>query len=61
MAKKADIEKSKLAPLFKTRIIRRCWRCGRNRGVIRFFKMCRICIREMAERGDIAGLRKSSW
>ena len=38
-----------------------CTICGRGRGVLRFFNMCRICIREHARRGLIPGLRKSSW
>lgn len=61
MAKKSDIEKVKRKPRFSTKIVRRCWRCGRNHGYMKFFNMCRICIREMAERGDIPGMRKSSW
>lgn len=61
MAKKSKIAKALKKPKYKTRIIRRCWRCGRNRGVLRYFEMCRICIREMAEKGDIPGMRKSSW
>ena len=61
MAKKSKIEKALKKPLFKTRIIRRCWRCGRIHGILRYFEMCRICIREMAEKGAIPGMRKSSW
>lgn len=61
MAKKSKINKAKKKPKFSTRIVRRCWRCGRNRGYLRFFKLCRICLREKAEKGEIPGLRKSSW
>ncbi|MEK7145988.1 MAG: 30S ribosomal protein S14 [Patescibacteria group bacterium] len=39
----------------------RCTKCGKNRGVIRKFTLCRICIREFAQKGEIMGLRKSSW
>ncbi|MCU0463075.1 MAG: type Z 30S ribosomal protein S14 [Anaerolineae bacterium] len=39
----------------------RCNRCGRPRGFYRRFGLCRICVREMALRGEIPGLVKSSW
>lgn len=61
MAKKAQIEKAKKKPKYKTRIIRRCFRCGRRRGYIRKFGLCRICFREMANKGEIPGVKKSSW
>ncbi|PIS41645.1 MAG: type Z 30S ribosomal protein S14 [Candidatus Kerfeldbacteria bacterium CG08_land_8_20_14_0_20_42_7] len=61
MAKKSRIAKSKRPPKYSTRVVRRCWRCGRNRGYIKRFNMCRICLREFANKGHIPGLRKSSW
>jgi len=61
MAKKSKIAKSQKKPKYNTRKVRRCWRCGRNKGVLRFFKLCRICTRELAEKGHIPGMRKSSW
>jgi small subunit ribosomal protein S14 len=61
MARKALIEKSKRTPKFSTRIVRRCWRCGRNHGYIRDFGLCRICFRELASNGDLPGITKSSW
>jgi len=61
MARKALIAKSKRKPKFSTRTIRRCWRCGRNRGFMRDFNLCRICFRELAENGDLPGIKKSSW
>ncbi|MDP2910015.1 MAG: type Z 30S ribosomal protein S14 [bacterium] len=61
MAKKSRIAKSKRTPKFSTRIVRRCFKCGRNRGYIRKFGLCRICFREMANKGEIPGIRKSSW
>jgi len=61
MATKAQILKSKRKPKFSTRVVRRCFRCGRRRGYMRKFGLCRICFREMANRGEIAGIRKSSW
>lgn len=61
MAKKSQIVKSNRKQKYSTRLVRRCSRCGRQRGYIRFFKMCRICTREMADKGDLPGVRKSSW
>lgn len=61
MAKKSLIEKAKRKPKYSTRIIRRCTSCGRNRGYIRKFGLCRICFREKASLGEIPGVIKSSW
>lgn len=61
MATSGQIAKSKRKPKFSTRIVRRCWRCGRNRGYLRTFNLCRICLRELANKGDVPGLRKASW
>lgn len=64
MATKSQIAKSKRSRLhskFSTRIVRRCLRCGRKRGYMRDFDLCRICFRECANRGDIPGVRKASW
>jgi len=61
MAKKALIEKSKRTPKFGVRQRNRCQRCGRPRAFIRKFGICRICFREMSLRGEIPGVRKSSW
>ncbi len=61
MAIKSQIAKSNRKPKFSTRIVRRCWRCGRNHSFIRRFGLCRICFRELAERGEITGVTRSSW
>ena len=61
MASTALIVKAKRKPKFSTRTINRCWRCGRNHGFMRDFKLCRICFRELADNGDLPGIRKSSW
>ena len=61
MATEAQIAKSKKKPKFSTRIVRRCGLCGRKRGYMRDFGLCRICFREKAENGLIPGVRKSSW
>jgi small subunit ribosomal protein S14 len=39
----------------------RCWRCGRPRGYLRKFHLCRICFRELALAGEIPGVIKASW
>ena len=39
----------------------RCRRCGRPRGFMRVFGLCRICFRELALEGQIPGVTKSSW
>lgn len=61
MAKKALIEKSKRKPGFKVRAHSRCRRCGRPRGYMRRFGICRICFRQMALQGVIPGIVKASW
>lgn len=43
------------------RIRRRCTACGRPRGVIRRFGLCRLCLRKLLSEGLIPGLRKASW
>ncbi|MFH0920319.1 MAG: type Z 30S ribosomal protein S14 [Fibrobacterota bacterium] len=61
MAKKCLIEKCKRKPKFKVRAYNRCQRCGRSRAYLRDFGLCRICFREMALKGLIPGVTKSSW
>ena len=61
MAKSSQIAKAKKKPKFSTRVVRRCFRCGRRRGYMRDFDMCRICFRELASRGEVPGVKKSSW
>jgi small subunit ribosomal protein S14 len=61
MSTTAQFAKSQKKPKFTTRIVRRCFRCGRKRGYMRDFGLCRICFREMANQGLIPGVKKSSW
>ncbi|MEK7173555.1 MAG: type Z 30S ribosomal protein S14 [Patescibacteria group bacterium] len=61
MAKTSVIARSKKKPKFVTRIVRRCFRCGRKHGYMRVFDMCRICFRELALQGEVPGVKKSSW
>lgn len=61
MAKKSKIAKSNRPPKFAVQGRNRCRLCGRPRGYIRKFALCRICFRELAVLGYIPGVRKSSW
>ena len=61
MARKALIEKSKKIPRFSVRQYNRCEVCGRARGYMRLFKLCRICFRENALKGLLPGVKKTSW
>ena len=61
MAKKSLIAKSKRKPKFAVRAYSRCGRCGRPRAYMRKFGMCRICVRELAHKGELPGVRKASW
>jgi small subunit ribosomal protein S14 len=61
MAKTSVIARANKKPKYSTRIVRRCFRCGRKRGFMRDFSLCRICFREFANEGMIPGIRKSSW
>jgi small subunit ribosomal protein S14 len=60
MAKKSMIEREK-SRKYKVRVRNRCRRCGRPRGYIRRFQLCRICFRELALEGELPGVAKSSW
>ncbi|PIP57217.1 type Z 30S ribosomal protein S14 [Candidatus Woesebacteria bacterium CG22_combo_CG10-13_8_21_14_all_45_10] len=46
---------------FKVRYRNRCRLCGRARGYLRKFGICRLCFRELALKGEIPGVRKASW
>lgn len=61
MARKALIIKAKRTPKYSSRTQTRCEICGRPKGYLRKFKMCRICFRELASKGEIPGITKSSW
>ena len=61
MAKKSMIVKQQRTPKFNSRAYTRCTRCGRPHGVLRKFGLCRICFRELANKGQIPGVKKSSW
>jgi small subunit ribosomal protein S14 len=61
MAKKAWLERAAKKPKFSSRKVARCQRCGRSRATLRKFGLCRICFRDLALKGEIPGVRKSSW
>jgi small subunit ribosomal protein S14 len=61
MTRKALAIKASRAPKFSTRLHRRCALCGRPRGYIRLFKMCRLCFRHHASKGALPGVKKISW
>src|SRR5262245_44539850 len=61
MAKTSLIMKQQRAPKFKVRAYTRCRLCGRPRGYLRKFQLCRICFRGLALRGEVPGVVKASW
>ena len=61
MATTAKIAKDEKKPKFETRHRNRCQRCGRPRGYLRKFTLCRICFRKLALAGEIPGVTKASW
>ena len=61
MAKKSMKVKNERTQKFKVREYTRCKRCGRPHAVMSKFGLCRICFRELAYKGQIPGVRKSSW
>lgn len=61
MAKKALIEKQKGKAKYSTREYTRCKICGRSHAVLKKYGICRICFRELASKGEIPGIKKSSW
>lgn len=61
MARKAKIIKAQAKPKYSSRLVRRCQSCGRKRGYLRKFGLCRICFREFAQKGEIPGVVKASW
>ena len=61
MARKALIERANARAKYKTRKVFRCQLCGRPRGNYRKFRICRICFRTLASKGQIPGVKKASW
>jgi small subunit ribosomal protein S14 len=61
MATTAKIAKETKSPKYKIRLHNRCRRGGRPRAYMRKFALCRLCFRQLALEGDVAGVTKSSW
>ncbi len=61
MAKTSKRVSQKRGKKFAVRNYTRCERCGRPHAVYRKFKLCRICFRELAYKGQIPGVKKASW
>jgi small subunit ribosomal protein S14 len=61
MATQAKMARERKKLKFAVRHRNRCRRCGRPRGYIRKFEMCRLCVRQLALLGELPGVTKSSW
>ena len=61
MATTAKIAKEAKTPKYQVRLRNRCTLCGRPRGFMRKFALCRLCFRKLALDGDVTGVTKSSW
>lgn len=61
MASTRFFARMKLQPRFAVRWRNRCRVCGRPRGYLRKFSLCRLCFRKLALTGEIPGVIKSSW
>lgn len=61
MTRKALFVKANRPQKYRVRQYYRCKICGRPRGYIRKFGLCRICFREYASRGLLPGVKKASW
>ncbi len=61
MATTAKVAKEQKKLKYSIRHRNRCQRCGRPRAYLRKFALCRLCFRELALKGEVAGVIKSSW
>ncbi len=61
MAKTSDEVKFRRKQKYNIRVRNRCAICGRSRGYLRRFGLCRICFRKKALAGEIPGVKKISW
>ncbi len=61
MAKKSKIVRESKKLKYKIRYRNRCYLCGRPRGFLRKFGICRLCFREYAHKGELPGVKKASW
>ncbi len=61
MSTTARMAKYARTPKYAIRTRRRCRICGRSRGYYRKYDMCRLCLRQLALKGEIPGVTKASW
>lgn len=61
MAQKSWLARFKKQKKYKVREVNHCFICGRTRGYLRKFGLCRIHFRELASKGEIPGVKKASW
>ncbi len=61
MARTCQFAKMRKKPKYKIRTRNRCRICGRPRGYLSKFQMCRICFRGLVLKGEIPGVLKASW
>ncbi|MGE5558900.1 MAG: type Z 30S ribosomal protein S14 [Bacillota bacterium] len=61
MAKTSQKIRQQRPAKYRVRAYHRCKLCGRPRGYMRKFGMCRICFRNLAHRGEVPGVTKASW
>lgn len=61
MASKAKIVRESKELKYKIRYRNRCQLCGRPRGYLRFFGLCRLCFRKLAHQRVLPGVKKASW
>lgn len=61
MARASQWVKMNRTPKFSTRVVNRCHVCGRSKAVYRDFRLCRVCFRQLALKGELPGVTKASW
>jgi len=61
MAKTSKEVREKKKLKYQGRYVNRCKLCGRPRGYMRKYGLCRLCFREQAVKGNIPGVKKASW
>lgn len=61
MAKTSNIVRDKKGRKYKVQYRNRCLLCGRSRGYMRYFGVCRLCFRELALKNNLPGVTKASW
>jgi len=55
------VKDTKQKAKYSTRVKNRCLLCGRPKGYMRMFGLCRLCFRKLAHKGELPGVTKASW